>query len=74
MRFLLIAGNIWFIPFRCEMIGSVDLNGKHSEVSGKLVDQDVDGWIILRCLSEIQDVVVWIELIWLRIGTSVRFL
>jgi hypothetical protein len=35
MRFLLVAGNIWFITFRCEMIGSEDLNGKHSEVSGE---------------------------------------
>jgi hypothetical protein len=39
MTFLLIVGNIRFIPFRCEMISSENLNRKHSEVGGKLVEK-----------------------------------
>jgi hypothetical protein len=33
-------------------------------------DQDVGGWTILKWILEIYDGMVWIGLIWLRIGTS----
>jgi hypothetical protein len=33
-------------------------------------DQDVDGWTILKWILEREDEIVWIGLIWLRIGTS----
>jgi hypothetical protein len=33
-------------------------------------DQDVGGWTILKWMLEKYDGVVWIGLIWLRIGTS----
>jgi hypothetical protein len=33
-------------------------------------NQDVGGWTILKRIIEKQDGVVWIELIWLGIGTS----
>jgi hypothetical protein len=33
-------------------------------------DQDVDGWIILRCILEKWDGVMWTGLVWLRIGTG----
>jgi hypothetical protein len=33
-------------------------------------DQDVGGWTILKWILERQDELVWIGLIWLRIGTS----
>jgi hypothetical protein len=32
--------------------------------------QDTGGWIILKCILEGQDGVVWTGSIWLRIGTS----
>jgi hypothetical protein len=35
-----------------------------------LEDQDVGGWMILKLILEILDEMVWIELIWLRIGIS----
>jgi hypothetical protein len=33
-------------------------------------DQDVGGWTISKWILERDDEMVWIELIWLRIGTS----
>jgi hypothetical protein len=33
-------------------------------------DQDVGGWIILRCILERYDGVAWTGLIWLRTRTS----
>jgi hypothetical protein len=33
-------------------------------------DLDVGGWTILKRILEREDGMVWIELIWLRIGTS----
>jgi hypothetical protein len=33
-------------------------------------DLDVGGWTILKLILERQDAMVWIGLIWLRIGTS----
>jgi hypothetical protein len=33
-------------------------------------DQDVGGWTILKWILERQNGMVWIGLIWLRIGTS----
>jgi hypothetical protein len=33
-------------------------------------DQDVSGWTILKWILGRQDGIVWIGLIWLRIGTS----
>jgi hypothetical protein len=33
-------------------------------------DQDVGGWIILRCILERWDGVMWTGLVWLRIGTG----
>jgi hypothetical protein len=33
-------------------------------------DQDIDGWTILKWIRERYDGMVWIGLIWLRIGTS----
>jgi hypothetical protein len=35
-----------------------------------LEDQDAGGWTILKWILERQDRMVWIGLIWLRIGTS----
>jgi hypothetical protein len=32
--------------------------------------QDVGGWTILKLILEREDGMVWIELIWLRIGTN----
>jgi hypothetical protein len=37
-------------------------------------DQDVGRWKILKGILERFDRMVWIELIWLRIGTSVGLL
>jgi hypothetical protein len=37
-------------------------------------DQDVHGWSILKWIVERYDVMVWIGLMWLRIGTSGGFL
>jgi hypothetical protein len=34
------------------------------------VDKDVGGWTILKWILERWDGMKWIELIWLRIGTS----
>jgi hypothetical protein len=33
-------------------------------------DQEVSGWTILKWILERYDWMVWIELIWLRIGSS----
>jgi hypothetical protein len=33
-------------------------------------DQDIGGWSILKWILERRDGMVWIGLIWLRIGTS----
>jgi hypothetical protein len=33
-------------------------------------DQDVGGWTILKWIFERQNGIVWLGLIWLRIGTS----
>jgi hypothetical protein len=33
-------------------------------------DQHVGEWAILKCILEREDGMVWIELIWLRMGTS----
>jgi hypothetical protein len=33
-------------------------------------DQDVGGWTILKWILEKYNVIVWIGLIWLRIGTN----
>jgi hypothetical protein len=46
-----------------------DIGGwvKRKEINWK--DQDVGGWIILKWISEIEGV-VWIILIWLRLGTG----
>jgi hypothetical protein len=33
-------------------------------------DQDVGGWTILKCILERYDEMIWMGLIWLRIGAS----
>jgi hypothetical protein len=33
-------------------------------------DQDIGGWIILGCILERWDEVMWTGLVWLRIGTG----
>jgi hypothetical protein len=33
-------------------------------------NQDVDGWTIVKWILKRQDKIMWIGLIWLRIGTS----
>jgi hypothetical protein len=33
-------------------------------------DQDIGGWIILRCILERWDGVMWTGLVWLTIGTG----
>ena len=35
-----------------------------------LEDQTIDGWVILKCVLERQDVRAWTGLIWLRIGKN----
>jgi hypothetical protein len=37
-------------------------------------DQDVDGWILLGCILERWNGVMWTGLVWLRIGTGVELL
>jgi hypothetical protein len=37
-------------------------------------DQDIDGWTILKWILEKDIGLIWIGLLWLRIGTSGRLL
>jgi hypothetical protein len=40
----------------------------------KLERTRLGGWIILKCILQRQNGVLWVELVWLRIGSSVMFL
>jgi hypothetical protein len=66
-RMIRLAGHVARMGRRGTHIGywwESQKEGDHWE------DQDVGGWTILKWFLERQDGIVWIGLIWLRIGTS----
>jgi hypothetical protein len=47
-----------------------DIGGKARRKETTEKNQGVDGWTILKWILERQDGMVWIGLIWLKIGTN----